>query len=99
MLLPIIHVPYVPTYCSYGTYNLCDRSEEDMEMEQPHDQKGRIEADSIEDILAQFEAEPATKTVSCPNCRSFFYLFLLNSDLVGLASLCSKAIVPFSPLF
>jgi len=43
------------------------------EMEQEEERKGgggRIEADSIEDILAQFEAEPpSNKTVSCPNCR------------------------------
>ena len=47
-------------------------SDEEMELEQEEEdgQKGRrIEAESIEDILAQFEAEPATKTVSCPNCR------------------------------
>jgi hypothetical protein len=40
-----------------------------MEYEQTRGEKERIEADSIEDILAQFEAEPASKTVSCPNCR------------------------------
>jgi hypothetical protein len=40
-----------------------------MELEEQDGQKTRIEAESIEDILAQFEAEPPTKTVSCPNCR------------------------------
>merc|ERR1719397_1186557 len=36
------------------------------------DENNVIEAESIEDILAQFESESAPRSVACPNCRKCF---------------------------
>lgn len=62
-------------------------------LDQPQESKRAIEAESIEDILAQFEAEPASKTVSCPNCRKYFvsqhFLNLHVSNSSTMCELCT----------
>ena len=60
------------------------------------DEKNVIEADSIEDIIAQFEHSESTngpRSVSCPNCRKCFvsnhFLNLHISNATTMCELCN----------
>ena len=54
------------------------------------DENNVIEADSIEDIIAQFESESSTpRSVSCPNCRKCFVSsHFLNIHISNSATMC-----------
>merc|ERR1719319_1265908 len=48
-----------------------------------------IEAESIEDILAQFESESAPRSVACPNCRKCFVsAHFLNLHISNHSTMC-----------
>jgi len=53
------------------------------------DENNVIEAESIEDILAQFESESAPRSVACPNCRKCFVsAHFLNRHISNPATMC-----------
>ena len=58
----------------------------------PEENKNVIEADSIEDIIAQFEHNESTsgpRSVSCPNCRKCFVSnHFLNLHISNTATMC-----------
>jgi len=67
-----------------------DRDEESMGRDIHIDENNVIEADSIEDILAQFESESsAPRSVSCPNCRKCFVSsHFLNLHISNNSTMC-----------
>jgi len=67
-----------------------DRDEESMGRDIHIDENNVIEADSIEDILAQFESESAApRSVSCPNCRKCFVSsHFLNLHISNNSTMC-----------
>jgi len=67
-----------------------DRDEESMNRDIHIDENNVIEADSIEDILAQFESESAApRSVSCPNCRKCFVSsHFLNLHISNNSTMC-----------
>jgi len=67
-----------------------DRDEESMDRDIHIDENNVIEADSIEDILAQFESESAApRSVSCPNCRKCFVSsHFLNLHISNNSTMC-----------
>ena len=53
------------------------------------DENNVIEAESIEDILAQFESESAPRSVACPNCRKCFVsAHFLNLHISNNSTMC-----------
>ena len=70
--------------------------EEDEELEEEGvnrdihiDENNVIEAESIEDILAQFESESAPRSVACPNCRKCFVsAHFLNLHISNHSTMC-----------
>jgi hypothetical protein len=68
--------------------------EEDEELEGDSrdihiDENNVIEAESIEDILAQFESESAPRSVACPNCRKCFVsAHFLNLHISNSSTMC-----------
>jgi len=64
--------------------------EESMDRDIHIDENNVIEADSIEDILAQFESESAApRSVSCPNCRKCFVSsHFLNLHISNNSTMC-----------
>merc|ERR1719266_1911570 len=53
------------------------------------DENNVIEAESIEDILAQFESESAPRSVACPNCRKCFVsAHFLNRHISNPSTMC-----------
>ena len=71
--------------------------EEDEELEEGSgnnrdihiDENNVIEAESIEDILAQFESESAPRSVACPNCRKCFVsAHFLNRHISNPSTMC-----------
>ena len=67
-----------------------DREDESMNRDIHIDENNVIEADSIEDILAQFESESAApRSVSCPNCRKCFVSsHFLNLHISNSSTMC-----------
>jgi len=67
-----------------------ERDEESMDRDIHIDENNVIEADSIEDILAQFESESAApRSVSCPNCRKCFVSsHFLNLHISNNSTMC-----------
>jgi len=67
-----------------------DEDEESMDRDIHIDENNVIEADSIEDILAQFESESAApRSVSCPNCRKCFVSsHFLNLHISNNSTMC-----------
>lgn len=54
-----------------------------------HEDGTVIEADSIEDILAQFENESSPESVNCPNCRKCFVsAHFLNLHISNASTMC-----------
>jgi len=66
------------------------RDEESADRDIHIDENNVIEADSIEDILAQFESESAPpRSVSCPNCRKCFVSsHFLNLHISNQSTMC-----------
>merc|ERR1719495_2586077 len=78
--------------------------EEEEELEEEEEEDNRdihidennvIEAESIEDILAQFESESAPRSVACPNCRKCFVsAHFLNRHISNPSTIKIKIIAP-----
>jgi len=62
---------------------------DDIITDDQEDNNTAIEADSIEDILAQFENESSPESVNCPNCRKCFVsAHFLNLHIANASTMC-----------